>query len=268
MFQFFKYLLWITLVIFFFYLLALVVSYIIGPVAFGDFKAHILPYGFFLPFVIIICFLGMNYFREEDWLDNAGSAKLKPVPFYSLLLLNFAAAVAVYLLFVKKDYHVQSNELVAHRDTTEKADRPYPLNNDTLAQIADPELPKQGEEKELQIDEPKEEVKPDKQIIPIQVKPGTSGESKPATEKTEKKGSSEIAYTVMSKAYFYEQPDESTKREVFVENSTSPLPLKPREERNGFVYVIVPSKQGISTFGWLRKKDLRRVEVVLNDSKQ
>ncbi len=66
-------------------------------------------------------------------------------------------------------------------------------------------------------------------------------------------------YTVLSKAYFYLEPDERTKRSLYI-NDWSNAILEPMDEKNGFVYVVYVNKKGQSTRGWLNKKDLSPVK--------
>lgn len=67
-------------------------------------------------------------------------------------------------------------------------------------------------------------------------------------------------YKVRSKAYFHNQPDESTRRSAFIihwNNAT----LTPLEDKDGFIYIIFTNHLGQTSKGWLRKKDLNRVEL-------
>lgn len=66
-------------------------------------------------------------------------------------------------------------------------------------------------------------------------------------------------YTVINKAYFHYQPDSTKKKPVFL-TPRKDLVLSPKEEKNGFVYVVYVNSRGESTHGWLSKKDLEAVE--------
>ena len=64
-------------------------------------------------------------------------------------------------------------------------------------------------------------------------------------------------YTVASdRAYFYNAPDTSTRREVYINNLVHAV-LTPEREKNAFVYVVYINKRGESTRGWLSKNDLK-----------
>jgi eukaryotic-like serine/threonine-protein kinase len=82
----------------------------------------------------------------------------------------------------------------------------------------------------------------------------------PATDaSTEKQGrdSSLGAYKVRSKAYFHNEPDESTRRNAFIVHWNNAV-LHPLKEENDFVYIVYTNDEGQTTKGWLRKKDLVR----------
>lgn len=63
-------------------------------------------------------------------------------------------------------------------------------------------------------------------------------------------------YMVTSKAYFYNTPDESTRRNAFVVPSNNAV-LNALDEQNDFIYVVFKNQLGQSSKGWLRKQDLQ-----------
>ena len=65
-------------------------------------------------------------------------------------------------------------------------------------------------------------------------------------------------YAVLSKAYFYNSPDESTRREAFIVSANNAV-LTPSDEMEDFVYVTYTNAQGQTSRGWLRKQDLKPV---------
>ena len=65
----------------------------------------------------------------------------------------------------------------------------------------------------------------------------------------------ETKYTVISKAYFYNSPDQNTKQKLFISNLSNDT-LTPIKENNGFIFVDYNNKNGKSTEGWLNKNDL------------
>ena len=62
-------------------------------------------------------------------------------------------------------------------------------------------------------------------------------------------------YVAISKAFFYDSPDESTKRNAFINQWNKAV--TPSDEMNGFVYVVYTNEEGQTSRGWLRKKDLK-----------
>lgn len=66
-------------------------------------------------------------------------------------------------------------------------------------------------------------------------------------------------YTVVTKAWFHYQPDSTKKKPVYLEPRKD-LILTPKDEKNGFVYVVYINSKGGTTHGWLDKKDLEAVE--------
>ena len=68
-------------------------------------------------------------------------------------------------------------------------------------------------------------------------------------------------YKIISKAYFHNEPDESTRRNAFVVHwNNAYATINALDEENGFVYVVFRNHQNQTSKGWLRKKDLRLVE--------
>lgn len=66
-------------------------------------------------------------------------------------------------------------------------------------------------------------------------------------------------YKVLSKAYFHNEPDESTRRKAFIIHWNNAV-LTPLDEKNGFVYIVFTNHLGQTSKGWLRISDLRRIE--------
>lgn len=68
------------------------------------------------------------------------------------------------------------------------------------------------------------------------------------------------SYKVISKAYFYNEPDESTRRGAFINHwNNTYASIKASDEKNGFIYVVFTNHLNQTSRGWLRKKDLREV---------
>jgi serine/threonine-protein kinase len=56
-------------------------------------------------------------------------------------------------------------------------------------------------------------------------------------------------------AYFHSQPDEASKYAINI-NQWDNARLKAIDDRNGFIYVVYTNDKGLTSKGWLRKKDL------------
>lgn len=88
-----------------------------------------------------------------------------------------------------------------------------------------------------------------KQPVSADESPASTGNS--ATSDAEQ-------YKVISKAYFHDEPDESTRRKAFIIHWNNAV-LTPQQEKNGFVYVVFTNHLGQISKGWLRKKDLQKL---------
>lgn len=67
-----------------------------------------------------------------------------------------------------------------------------------------------------------------------------------------------VQYMVVTKAYFYNSPDESSKRNAFVVPSNNAI-LTALDEQDDFIYVAFTNTQGQTSKGWLRKQDLQQI---------
>ncbi|MCW3081419.1 serine/threonine-protein kinase [Segetibacter sp.] len=66
-------------------------------------------------------------------------------------------------------------------------------------------------------------------------------------------------YKAASVAYFYNEPDEDTRRDgVFINKWNAPVTAS--DDMNGFIYVVYTNEKKQTTRGWLLKKDLVRVK--------
>lgn len=66
-------------------------------------------------------------------------------------------------------------------------------------------------------------------------------------------------YTVNDKAFFYTEPDESTRRNAFIVKWNNAV-LAALNDKPGFIYVVYTNAEGQTSRGWLRKADLNRVD--------
>ena len=97
---------------------------------------------------------------------------------------------------------------------------------------------------------------------PVDLDPqaGQIAGSDPASTDSENDGSQRSAkYTLSAtRAYFYDNSNERSRRNSFLAKWNSPE-LTAIDEKNGFIYVEFFTINGEITKGWLRKRDLRRI---------
>lgn len=82
-----------------------------------------------------------------------------------------------------------------------------------------------------------------------------------------KKPSHETVYEVVSEAHFYSRPHEHARRRDFIPYWNVSSSIKPIKEKNSFVYVQYKPPLGKSKTGWLRKKDLKKVNTNYENNK-
>jgi serine/threonine protein kinase len=83
----------------------------------------------------------------------------------------------------------------------------------------------------------------------------SSDQADPATTAPNKFG----RYKAASTAYFYNEPDEDTRRDgVFINKWNAPVNAS--DDMNGFIYVVYTNEKKQTTRGWLLKKDLVQVK--------
>ncbi|MBA2760683.1 MAG: serine/threonine protein kinase, partial [Segetibacter sp.] len=75
-----------------------------------------------------------------------------------------------------------------------------------------------------------------------------------AEEEPEKKSISVGRYKARSRAYFHDEPDETTRRNAFINQWNKAF--NAINEKDGFIYVIYTNDEGQVSKGWLRKKDV------------
>ena len=92
-------------------------------------------------------------------------------------------------------------------------------------------------------------------------KTGQAKQKKIALQENKTGGEVKGKYKIVSKAYFHNKPDESTRRNAFVVHwNNAYATLNALDEENGFVYVVFKNDQNQTSKGWLRKKDLKPVD--------
>jgi hypothetical protein len=68
-------------------------------------------------------------------------------------------------------------------------------------------------------------------------------------------------YKILDKAYFHDARDENTRRAAFLIHwNNSYATLQALDEKNGFIYLVFRNHLNQVSKGWLRKKDLKRID--------
>lgn len=203
----------------------------------------------------------------EKYITGKGVKKAIPLS----LLIAFLSIL--YFLFSQKGFFTSKSSLqdtgltvqpkaVTHSTTPEKKltkaekkrvnKEPEREKNSTV--INPPAVDTSNEDTEKAVNKsvnpPENETvsKPAEQTAPIKTE--APDEAKPLDGAT--------SYKVISKAYFYDEPDETTRRRAFISHwNNSYANIKASEEKNGFIYVTFTNHLGQTSKGWLRKKDLK-----------
>ncbi len=184
----------------------------------------------------------------------------KPL-FYGLLLLLFGLiGFTAYSYYTRKpaagDTQVISPLDTTSVDSTDLATQPEKNANDDLDKVirsaidsvqrADGNTDTTAIESE---DPVAEDPEPAQNNEPV---PIPADENEQPTQRPPK-------YTLSAtRAYFYNDPDESTRRNNFLAKWNSPE-LTALDDKNGFIYVVFFTINGQVSKGWLRKRDLRRI---------
>lgn len=179
----------------------------------------------------------------------------------ALILLIFAAGV--YYLVTPGAFETKTTEAptdtVAKIDTAAKlTDVVPPIQNPVKAQKPAVDTPK----KSIIVPAPPPAAKTDTAASPKTdvVKSETSKDNQEILplQNTTTDTSNFDNYKVKLKAYFYNKPDEASRRNdyLFFFNS---IPLSALDERNGFIQVSFKTTRGKRYEGWLKKDDLVNV---------
>jgi eukaryotic-like serine/threonine-protein kinase len=180
----------------------------------------------------------------QDWKYRSLNSTRKGVPpaaFYVLLLFTaLLAAFAAYSIFNEKNEGVRGFESTTTIQDTGTVAEPEPEQR--------PEPPVSADTAVAITPEPVTQPPPAQD-------PMVFDTASASTTPNAALGK----YTVRSRAYFHNQPDESTRREAFIVHWNNAI-LQPTDERNGFIYVIFTNEAGQTSKGWLKKSDLDKVE--------
>ncbi len=184
----------------------------------------------------------------------------KPVYYAILLCLVGLIAFQVYSYYNKnpevQDLEVANTTEYSEMDSSEVTDEPKQKEQDDFdkqiraiidsVQRADSTSTTAGTTEEEPVNET---PRPSQTTEPVPTSNPTDNRSAPKPAK----------YTLeVARAYFYDDANESSRRNSFLVKRNSPE-LTAIEEKNGFIYVEFFTINGEITRGWLRTRDLRKI---------
>lgn len=184
----------------------------------------------------------------------------KPL-FYGLLLLLFGLIAYTVYSFSNKEPNVQNEQRIYPVDTTGVDSAQLETNSeinknnelDRKVRSAIDSVERSEANKDTTNTAPEEPVVRDQEPVQDNEPVPVPTDSEPEPSQRPPK------YTLSAtRAYFYDRPDESTRRANFLAKWNN-AELTAIDENNGFIYVEFFTINGQVTKGWLRKRDLRRI---------
>jgi len=183
--------------------------------------------------------------------------------FIALLLLTIAfGALAAYSLLKDEPTQPFSSRTLTQTDTSTGSSYEEPISgNATLTDIVQAPVDATPEPVADTATTTPETTTPPQTQEPQQTTGETNNQQQTDTASANPPVTNSVArYTVASdKAYFHNEPDESTRRAAYMIPSNEVV-LQPLQERNGFIYVVFTNSSGQTSKGWLRKEDLKLIE--------
>ncbi|WP_276346871.1 serine/threonine-protein kinase [Daejeonella sp. JGW-45] len=182
----------------------------------------------------------------------------KPLFYLLVLMLLASTGLAAYTFYTREQPVIETNTF-SPVDTmqTDSAD----LSNEPQRRVKD------NHDKEIRAlidsvqksDEQIDTVLPSEDESVIEELPAETPESEPMAGNSDEPPVRAPKYTLAAnRAYFYTDPNESSRMHNFLARSNNPE-LTALDDRNGFIYVVFFTKNGQVIKGWLRKRDLRRM---------
>ncbi|MEJ7692779.1 serine/threonine-protein kinase [Daejeonella sp.] len=183
----------------------------------------------------------------------------KPL-FYGLLLLLFGLIGYTAYSFYNRKPGEQENQVITTVDSAsvdssalaEETERRVDDNNDKEIRSMIDSVQRADGNKDTINNEGQDPV--------VDPQPVQDNEAAPPPTDNEPEPSQKpLKYTLsVSKAYFHDSPDESSRRAAFLVKWNN-AELTAMDDKNGFIYVVFFNVNGQVTKGWLRKRDLRRM---------
>ncbi|HEY0067375.1 MAG TPA: protein kinase, partial [Flavisolibacter sp.] len=201
--------------------------------------------------------------RRQVRRQSAKRKKMSPLLLLVLFLGGGLLVYGVYKFFIDPASNTTvSSETASLPEGKTEPPKPVPAD-ESVGEVQRGPVEKKEEqdvepaEREPSVDAPSEPVTREE---PAKPKPQPTV-TKPAEQRVEEPGegsNTTAKYKVRSKAYFHNEPDESTRRAAFIVHWNNAV-LEPKQERNDFVYIVFTNHQGQTSRGWLRIKDLVKV---------
>lgn len=199
-----------------------------------------------LPALLLIVLLTCVYFAvEKKKLFTASKPKLP----------DTAVTAQPKIIVYNTDRKIKSGKTVK-----KEANEPYAAVKDTVAK---------ANNRAVKADTSVAEVKKYSAVIPAEIadKPAETKlpvaklpVAKPALPAV-KSENEIIKYKVNSTAYFYNKPDESTRRKAFITHwNNTYADIRALDEKNDFIYVVFINHLHQTSKGWLRKADLKGIK--------
>jgi len=258
---------WVSILAICAYALLSVVFYFIGSDQFQNLQQTIIASRlvFLVPILFIVGFIGKILFKDDEessgWVRR-GRSRSSSFGTIATLIVIALIAFTGFLFYSNKSTAKTAKKQVAKQSSSAPSNEGKPANNDNEASKTDApykanaSLSEKGAVNVNPVDSPVKQTTK----YPL----STTNTKSPLSDT-----SIELAYKVVSKAYFYSSPTESARQTNYVAPASNlNAIIYPREDKNGFVYVITTNKNGRTSMGWLRKKDLKATkEIVYNDIK-
>ncbi|WP_207425388.1 serine/threonine-protein kinase [Pedobacter sp. SYSU D00535] len=193
-------------------------------------------------------------------LADSSSVSISKTALFALIFLVVGlGAFAAFSFFSDKNAKAENSlsfdSLARDEDTTSTASRDLPANDIPVEEIRREDTMTVSEQPEAEQDS----LLGEEEQQPEEAEPASEADATKEQQEHLEELKNKKKYTLaVNKAYFHDQPDESTRRNAFLVHWNN-AELTAVEEKNGFIYVVFFNTQGQVTKGWLRKKDLKRI---------
>lgn len=191
-----------------------------------------------LPALLLIMLLAVLYFSgEKKGLFTASPPKMPDT------------AIAIQPRVLKDS--AAAHERKAGKTVKKEANKPQAAVKDTVARVNNGVVKANDSAAEVK----KHPVRVSKTTA--EIKPSVAKAALPEA----KSENGIIKYKVNSTAYFYNEPNESTRRRAFITHWNNwYADIRALDEKNNFIYVVFTNHLNQTSRGWLRKADLKEIK--------